>query len=99
MTLNISPGPWTYQLDDYIGQQTATVYGADGDGVALIRGNLGYDVLPEDNARLIAAAPDMLEALIDQARHYNGDESFARFAAIKPVIEKATGKTWEELTK
>lgn len=106
MTLNITPGPWTWEYDPW--RETATVTGADGDAVAQVRGNLGYDVLPEDNARLIAAAPDMLEALIEAdyticklCRVINPQHidctTCSDAERLRKTIEKATGKTWEEI--
>jgi hypothetical protein len=97
MILNISPGPWTWEYNPR--WETAIVNGADGDPVAEVRGNLGYDVLPEDNARLIAAAPDMIEALIDVYGTVYLDDNNRLNTLIANVLEKATGKTWEELTK
>jgi hypothetical protein len=92
MNLNISPGPWTWEPEILGGYNISVVYGADGDAVAQVRGNLGYDILPEDNARLIAEAPAMLEALIFYIQHGS-----CRFDKIINLLEKATGKTWEEL--
>lgn len=55
------------------------------------------------NALLISAAPEMLEALIeDSINSYNTDCNNPMFNCNPPikhkkVIEKATGKTWEEI--
>jgi NMD protein affecting ribosome stability and mRNA decay len=50
----------------------------------------------EANARLYAAAPEMLEALI-KAVYYGEDKLSWNYCNLVPVIEKATGKTWEEV--
>ena len=49
------------------------------------------------NARLIAAAPEMLDALITMCDILN--DSGNDWVNAEKLIEKATGKTWEELNR
>ena len=57
----------------------------------------GEYTITEPNALVIAAAPEMLEALIswnmwvEETGEYEGDPTMIK------VIEKATGKSWEEI--
>lgn len=58
----------------------------------------GFDVTVA-NAKLIAAAPEMLEALIEEVIHAEGFgfPKNPRVVIMRNIIEKATGKTWEEI--
>lgn len=93
-----TPGPWA--LDD------ESIYAPGGEGwkqVAEIpnwRTNPGEVLTPEDNAnaRLIAAAPDMLEALQALANWgpfqngYAPDDAFSKIQSMtRAAIAKATG--------
>ena len=63
MTGAYTPGPWTYQ---FTAEGTAVI-GADGRRIALVCTTPGRGDMDSD-ARLIAAAPEVAEALI-AARH------------------------------
>ncbi len=84
-----TPGPWA--LDD------ESIYAPDGEGwkqVAEIpnwRTNPGEVLTPEDNAnaRLIAAAPDLLEALKAILNETGG--MGGPFTTARAAIAKATG--------
>jgi hypothetical protein len=86
-----TPGPWLYQ--PCAGQHDFAVYQEEnGDCVALVR---KYD---EANARLMAAAPDLLAACRDALRYLNNPEEFdgdlteIAFATdLENAIRKATG--------
>jgi hypothetical protein len=57
-----------------------------------------YDIESEANAHLIAAAPEMLEALIFEAKISQNDICGIPIRLIK-IIEKATGMSIEEILK
>ena len=60
MTTTHTPGPWAVSAGSY--GPEIQINGADGFGVALCADGVGDGVM-ERNARLIAAAPDLLKAL------------------------------------
>ncbi len=96
--LGITPSPWkrsvsSLQSEERIG---ATCYIADQ--------KIGYYGDTEEEIKrsvndlnLCAAAPEMLEALINtwDGESFNIDKGLAN--DIIDVVEKATGKTWEEI--
>ena len=92
--LKYTPGPWT----------TDGVYIEDYDNncplrrrIAIIDDGAGIDS-PDANARLIAAAPEMLEMLIlfyDFQKLYDFDDEI--IIMLKTIIEKATGLSIEEV--
>ena len=49
------------------------------------------------DARLIAQAPKMLKALIELYHDWKHIDYTDPDVFIKPIIESATGKTWEEI--
>ena len=82
-----TPGPWVIQETNFA-QQKNVYAQADKPPIATVYGSTGEN---EANARLIAAAPEMLEALrnlLDETMHATHDcpVLFAR-----RVIAKATG--------
>lgn len=84
-------GPWTFD-DDW--SRLPTVFGADGQIVATIEKNRVIDgwVSPqpdrEANARLIAAAPDMLAAL-EAAKVFGGGWPEAVWQQVNAALAKA----------
>ena len=83
--LGITPGPWG------IDKKVPGIY--DAIGPAEVRGEYCSDYwidCSDEDARLIATAPEMLEALIRSAK------ILEHIDHIK-IIEKATGKTWGEV--
>jgi len=94
-----TPRPWKVRARFDVVQDLG-IYG--GYFVGSTRGN--SDALPanvraqdEANARLIAAAPDLLAALNDllyELPRYSGGLQAERIVAARDAIEKATGKSW-----
>ena len=79
MTTTHTPGPWAVSAGSYGPEMQ--INGADGFGVALCADGVGDGVM-ERNARLIAAAPDLLAALRLALPHVQAcaekDDSLAR---------------------
>ena len=97
-----TPGPWVV-----VGSRTkyveARLVGSLMQEVAACGPTLadeGYGQQQEANARLIAAAPDLLEALQDIAEYWNQDQNEAAMAdacwhaihTARAAIAKATGE-------
>lgn len=84
-----TPGPWKQSLPD-----DTAIYGADGWPVCETGVNQGYDEhfeRIEADARLIAAAPDLYEALVAiYDAWYNLDGSDYR--RLKAALAKANGE-------
>lgn len=107
--LKHTPGPWKYD-DDPLRMRIHSEF--DHDIVCHMVGNSASSMIQKReiknaNARLIAAAPEMLEDLIDEARKQvirisavkNIDEFIKNIGKTKimQTIEKATGLTIEEV--
>ena len=93
--LNHAPGPWRSN------GMTCVIDANNETLVAFVNGNVYRKNYKEDNtnALLTAAAPEMLEALIDLYDDWKNIDHIDPDAMIKPLIERATGYTWEELKK
>ena len=97
MSLKYTPGPWKYKLS----LETFTIF-CEKVGRAICR-----KVINENDARLIAAAPEMLELLIKRYvdlikaiplfEDHNREECMIIIDEYKQIIEKATGMTIEEV--
>ena len=80
--LGITPGPWVYnRFGDKFG-------GIEIEGDGIYRAPTLH--IDHNDARLIATAPEMLEALIRSAK-------ILEHIDLIKIIEKATSKTWEEV--
>ena len=93
---DFTPGPWKYE-QSLIGLLTCdfVVMNDDMYGLHIQQGEKGYGHVTKEsgaNARLIAAAPEMFQALVDL--YFQSDLGRER---IKNIIEKVTGKTIKEL--
>lgn len=99
LNLKHSPGPWE-ATKGHIGSKIADFVRTDKkfyDGMHIHNGEKVFGIsTPESeaNARLIAAAPEMLETLI---KLYKGDDMFK--GTLQNLIEKATGLPIEEIIK
>lgn len=85
MSRQHTPGPWKVRLNQ---DCTFSLFGENGKKILISNAGL---INREANARLIAAAPDLLEALIDcrlalDLAHANGE-----LAVVDAAIAKATG--------
>jgi hypothetical protein len=85
--LTHTPGPWTTMKT--FGGQTI-IFDSQQKSVAYLR---GYKHPYKSNARLIAAAPDLLEALMTfpQSMAWTDDELWAWSEKARAAIDKATG--------
>lgn len=88
MTTKHTAGPWRYELEK----------GFCGDIIAS-NGKIIASFIDEpsaDDARLIAAAPELLEALRSLSELYNSDDgckSLPQYIAARVAIAKATGES------
>lgn len=93
MSAQHTPGPWFYRKGDEWSHSVVTHHGLLPDGsmncwsIACI--NKRREPEHEANARLIAAAPELLVALRDVAAGYNDPELF--LPQVRAAIAKATG--------
>ena len=87
MSAGHAPGKWAYSFES-VDPEWAVVTTSDGTVIA----NVNAHGRQEENARLIAAAPELLEALQFIREH---GEEFSELAAKKAIaaINKATGAT------
>jgi hypothetical protein len=97
-----TPGPWSFYDDSNNGKTNRVEIVAIGKTVARIYHSVPAEDLP--NARLIAAAPELLEALNAMINHYtslinSGDagnwdpEEESEVIAARAAIAKAQGET------
>ena len=90
--LGITPGPWG------VDKRVPGIY--DAIGPAEIRGEYCSDYwidCSDEDARLITKAPEMLETLIELYDDWKHIDYTDPNVFVKPIIEKATGKTWDEI--
>lgn len=81
-----TPGPWS--LDKYGVIRDANLCRVEASGLSLICGVRDVDDIAFANTRLIAAAPDLLEAL--EAVVKVADRDTVEFDAARAAIAKAT---------
>jgi hypothetical protein len=103
-----TPGPWVLEIRKGLGESCRDATVAEIGTPGKYRGNVAYlqsaehiDGIAKDeliaNARLIAAAPDMMEALLEALdREYNPfepDNQSSRYKRWSIVIAKAEGRS------
>lgn len=88
-----TPGPWELGIDDHLQEVTSL------DGVVCQLYEYG-EIKPakrmrnsEANARLIAAAPDLLEACINVTGEPAADMPYTTYEKLLQAIKKATGES------
>lgn len=97
---SFTPGPWVYVRGDEWSHNVCTLEGHTDAGepsywtVASINKRREPEHIP--NARLIASAPDLLQALqtlthVFDGEHFEHDDQREAFKAARQVIERATG--------
>ena len=88
--LGITPGPWNYNSP--LGVYSETRWNKSGEHEIIASEVKFSDIC------LISTAPEMLEALIETTM-YMEDVGYKEGLVESniPIIEKATGKTWEEI--
>ena len=97
MTAQHTPGPWRVEVWNYhvLYEHVPTIVAAQ-DIVAEATSLCGMDSDREDeraaNARLIAAAPEMLEALIITAKSHG-------FATLNPVAQRRVNEAIDKATR
>jgi len=98
-----TPGPWAFSSDDKLGDKRFYIAQADGapytpsysDVATLIAETVSLErvATQEANARLIAAAPDLLEALCALVLNIDaGGATLNSLADARVAIAKATGE-------
>lgn len=92
-----TPGPWEIRRPSYGQGFTREIWGADGKCVTGMTTRMTTGPVTEANARLIAAAPDMLEALegmVEMATHHmmEPEERRERLRNARAAIAKARGQ-------
>ncbi len=89
-TVRHTPGPWVWSPHD--GYPSTDLIGGDGSDVLQIYESHGGGYMPnKSNARLIAAAPEMLEVLLEAVDRNLAVEDADWWGRVYAAIDKATG--------
>ena len=90
-------GPWAIDTYGAIIDPTGDTISVSA-GIRITMNNWGNEGKPKENARLISAAPELLDALLYQKRHQDGDAScdlqtflHMRDAAISKALGEDNG--------
>lgn len=96
--LGITPGPWEASTDSQYGKKHWAVKGKE--WTVALCGDINDEWEKEtghNDSVLIAAAPEMLEALIDRCLLLDKFRDALAYDHLIRIVEKATGKTWQEI--
>jgi len=87
-----TPGPW-YHATDF--GQVGWIETKDGIVIAQAQAPVSDSIRskPNANARLIAAAPDMIDVLKEMKRKLRIDDPIDMYDSVCAAIAKATGET------
>jgi len=104
MRLKFTPGPWNIGIGNHEGEDWLCIspsvlkIGDTGPLICVISHKHAANSTDVNNARLIAAAPDMLEALISIYKEFK-DDDMKQFSVKcwRIIIERATGMTINEI--
>jgi hypothetical protein len=106
-----TPGPWNYAGPSDIGRDSYSIYGSGPSNAVMV--SMAYTAGPSDygdaaeaNARLIASAPELLEACEVASRFFEENDDFTDgeypipgfILDMRIAIKKATGRRREEVT-
>lgn len=95
--LGITPGPWSYTHDVQKIEHNNCEYEIHYETVYSATGNM-CRLHSKPDAFLIAAAPEMFEALIKQIK-FDDVQHGAHDYNMQCLVERATGRPWEEIKK
>lgn len=84
-----TPGPWVYGRDGITGPDGRRI---EATGLALILGARSQDDVAFQNARLIAAAPDMFEALSNIENDDGKAMPPSAWKLVQDALKKARGE-------
>jgi len=88
MSTRHTPGPWATEIADYGSKRIGTVFGGSQDIARIVVVGDGLTRETDANARLIAAAPDLLRACQQAIVALKGRE---HDGFLRDAIAKATG--------
>lgn len=89
-----TPGPWVKTYNDYDEHYNIVIQGSEGTSVRRIAMVVDSGKDGPMNARLISAAPDLFEALIDLVKYlkYIEPNSISELELAEKAIKKARGE-------
>ena len=88
-----APGPWYYRRDDAVWKEAHGIFNEANEAIAWTTRGWSAGEIEEANARLIAAAPDLLAALksLWGVIEHGGTITDEMAASYRAAIERARG--------